>query len=154
MGKVVEKKRKTESAEAFLRGMLKERGFLPKEPDVLVAWETFKAMCDVSFDCSEDELLFEAGIYDYSGKEMFCLSIVRQFTIIEEEGEYDYIEQLHMDFLYEPEEMLRDLSETIWTYDFDDDFGKFFDAVERCPAFGAVRNGASAVEFEMYFDEI
>lgn len=154
MSKGIEKKQKTEGAEALLRGMLKEQSFLPKAPDVRVAWDTFKEMSGIGFDCSEDELLFEAGVYDYSGKEMFCLSIVRQFTIIEDDGEYDYIKQLHMDFLYEPEAALRELSETIWTYDFDDDYGQFFEAVEKCPVFCTVQEGYSAVEFELYFDEI
>lgn len=144
----------TDGAEALLRKMLKENGFQPKSPDVKIAWETFKAMCDVKFECEEDELLFETGVYDFSGKDMFFLSVVRQFTIIEEDGEYDYVEQLHMDFLYEPVPELAEFSETIWTYDFEDDFGGFFEAVEKSQVFCAVRESFIPVEFELYFDEV
>lgn len=143
----------TDGAEALLRKMLKENGFQPKSPDVKIAWETFKAMCDVKFECEEDELLFETGVYDFSGKDMFFLSVVRQFTIIEEDGEYDYVEQLHMDFAYEPEKELKELVKTIWTYEYDGDFGRFFEEVEKCQAFCVPRDGYLPVEFELYFDE-
>ena len=35
----------------------------------------------------------------------FCLSLVRQFTI-EVDGDYDYIEQIHLDLFYMPDETL------------------------------------------------
>lgn len=145
-------KMKTEKAEGFLRKLLKENGFDWKNPDLKIGWETFKRMDSQAFDCSEDELLFETGIYDDRGEELYYLSIVRQFTI-DVDGEYDYIEQLYLEFTYRPDETLKALETVIWSYDFDGDSNKFFKAVEKSPAF-FIPQKMLPVKAEVYLEEV
>lgn len=143
----------TEEAEVILKALLKEAGFHDEAPDLVTAWETFKKMCEYEFDCAEDELLFETGVYDFTGKELYYLYIVRQFTI-EVEGEYDYLEQLRMEFSYEPEGELKEMEEIISTFEFDDDFGEFIKAVEKSPAFLLPEEKYAPVGFELFTEEI
>lgn len=153
VSKEKKKKYETEEAEKMFRGLLKDAGFIEAAPDVKTAWETFKKMCEYEFDCGGDELLFEAGVYDFIGKDLLYLAIVRQFTI-EVEGEYDYMVELRMEFSYEPVGELRELEETIHTYEFDDDFEQFFVAVEKSPAFLLPQAKSTPVGFELILDEI
>lgn len=148
------KKIQTQDAEQVLKKLLKENGFSFKEPKLMTLFDVFKEMSRVVFDCSEDELLFEAGCFDYDGEERFCLSLVRQFTIIEDEGEFDYIEQLNIDILYDVNEKVKELSETIWSYEFEDDFEQFFGAVEKSAAFGLALEVLKPVEVDLYMDEV
>ena len=147
------KKYKTEEAENIFRKMLKEAGFQYKEPNVKLAWGVFKEMCLVEFECAGDDLLFETGTYNFEGQEEFLLSFVRQFTI-EVDGEYDYMEQLHLDFGYKPEAELGSLKKILWTYDFDGDFSKFFQAVEQSPAFLIPQEKFVPEECELFIDEV
>lgn len=146
-------KHETEEAEKMLRDLLKDAGFKEAVPNVKTAWEAFKKMCEYEFDCGGDDLLFEAGVYDFIGKELLYLAIVRQFTI-EVEEEYDYMVELRMEFSYEPKGALRELEETISTYEFDDDFQRFFEAVEKSPAFLLPQENDTPVGFELILDEI
>lgn len=152
MGK--ENLNKTQDAEAILRKLLKEKVFSYKEPDLSTAFDAFREMSRLAFDCAEDELLFEAGCYDYDGRELFCVSLVRQFTVIEEEGEFDYIEQLNLDFLYEVTAQVKELIETVWSYEFEDDFDKFFEAVEEREGFRIALEQMRAAEVDLYMDEV
>lgn len=147
------KKLQTEEAEPVLRKLLKTNGFDPKKPSVKIGWETFKEMSKYLFDCSEDDLLFETGVYDFSDEELFYFSLIRQFTI-DVDGEYDYMEQLHMEFTYRPEAELKALTETIWTYDFDDNFERFLEAVEQSEAFQIPQKKFEPVGFDLYYDEV
>lgn len=145
---------KTEEGLPLFRKMMKEEGFNPKEPKKQAAWEAFRRFSAVSFDCAGDSLVFEAGMFDYTDDEpLYCLSFIRQFTI-EVEGEYDYIEQIHLDLFYRPDETLRNLEETIWTCDFDDEFPPFFEAVERSEAFSRLGPECQPSSCEIYQDEV
>lgn len=153
-GKVKKQLLGTEEGLPLFRKMLKEAGFDPKEPDLQTAWEVFQKFSGSRFDCSDDSLLFEAGIFDFTGEdEQFCLSFVRQFTI-EVEEEYDYMQQLHIDLFYQPDESLERLEDTIWTYDFDDDFPSFFKAVEQSEAFKRLMAERRPSSCEIYQDEV
>ena len=57
----------------------------------------------------ETALLFQCGVYDFTGEELFYFDFVRQFTI-EEDG---YMEQLHCEFVFEPIEELRKLETSL-----------------------------------------
>lgn len=144
---------KTVDALGRYRASLKEAGFNPKEPELKTAWEVFKKLSCLRFDCSDDSLLFETGVYDFTGEEQFYLSMVRQFTI-EVDGEYDYMEQIHLEFSYRTDEKLAGLKETFWTYDFDDDVSAFIAAVEESPAFKIPLKEYHALAVDIYQDEI
>lgn len=144
---------KTEEGMAIFRKNLKAAGFNPKEPGLPSAWEGFKRFSESQFDCPDDSLLFEAGMFDFTEEERFCLSFVRQFTV-EVEEEYDYLEQLHLDLFYQPDERLKSLNETIWTYDFDDAFPPFFKAVEKNEVFQLLMSEYQPFSCEIYQDEV
>lgn len=145
-------KMKTEKAEELLRKTLKAHGFDENKPDLSIGWEAFKEIGTQPFDCAGEGLLFETGIYDFRGEELYYIFLIREFTL-EVEGEFDYMEQLHLEFAYQPTERLRELEERIHSFDFDDDFGKFFEAVEQSVAFSALKD-LTPVEVEVYFDEV
>lgn len=143
---------KTEKAEEFFKELLKKHGFDKKKPDLLTGWTVFKKMSAQPFDCAGDSLLFETGVYDFTGEALYYISLVRQFTI-DVDGEYDYLEQLHLEFTYQPEECLKDQKTIIQTYDFDDDFQMFFEAVEKAEAFLLPQEMIPA-GVEIYMDEV
>lgn len=154
----MEKKKKssllqTQEGETLLKKLLKENGFEPKKPDIRIAWHAFKQLGEYQFDCSEEGLLFEAGMIGEGEEKQFCLSMVRQFTI-EVEEEYDYMEQLHMDFFYSPEAALEKMKQVVWTYEFDGDFQSFFEAVGRLPIFNILQESYAPLGFELYQEEI
>lgn len=151
--KSIKKTYKTEEAKGIFRALLKAADFQESTPNLKTAWETFKSMCEYEFDCGGEDLLFEAGVYNFTGKDLFYLYIVRQFTL-EVEDEYDYIEQLRMEFSYEPVGELKTLEERIWTYEFDDDFKAFMEAVEKSPAFLLAQKDAAPVGFELFLEEV
>lgn len=144
---------KTSDGIKRFRALLKEAEFNPREPKLAGAWEAYKKFSEISFDCAIDNLLFEAGIYDCTEGDVFCLSLVRQFTL-EVEDEYDYIEQIHLDLLYQPDETLRGLKETLLTYEFDDNVAAFLEAVEKSPAFQIPLKQYAPAAAEIYQDEI
>lgn len=143
---------KTEKAEEYFKELLKKNGFDEKKPNLLTGWEVFKRMSVQTFDCFEDSLLFESGVYDFTGEALYYVSLVRQFTI-DVDGEYDYMEQLHLEFTYQQEERLLEQKTIIQTYDFDDDFQMFFEAVEKAEAF-LIPQGMTPVGVEIYMDEV
>lgn len=143
---------KTEKAEEYFKELLKKSGFDEKKPNLLTGWEVFKRMSVQTFDCFEDSLLFESGVYDFTGEALYYVSLVRQFTI-DVDGEYDYMEQLHLEFTYQQEERLLEQKTIIQTYDFDDDFQMFFEAVEKAEAF-LIPQGMTPVGVEIYMDEV
>lgn len=107
----------------------------------------FEKMCDIDLeleDPEDDVRLFETGTYDFSGEELFCFSLIRQFP--NEEGEFC---QLHMDILYFSDDANRGLSESAWSFDIDTDF---FSYVRNSKAYMAVKDH-HMVKIDIYMDE-
>src|SRR4051812_23971325 len=77
--------------------------------DIKQVWETFKAFCKEPVEGEDDkEILFQCGVSDFTGEELFYFDFVRQFTVYEED-EYSHMEQLHCEFLFKPTDELRKL---------------------------------------------
>lgn len=144
---------KTSDGLPELQVILKEAGFNPKEPDLKTAWSAFKKFNELRFDCADDSLLFETGIYNFTGEELFYLSMVRQFTL-EVDGEFDYMEQIHLELAYQPDERLEGLGERLWTYEFDDDASVFMEAVEKSQVFTILLEQYHPSASDIYQDEI
>ena len=88
--------------------------------DIKKVWETFKDFCKEPVEGEEDkEILFQCGIYDFTGEELFHFDFVRQFTVYEED-EYSRMEQIHCEFLFNPTVELRKLEVEEWSMDYDD----------------------------------
>ena len=97
--------------------MLIESGVDPDNPAFLETWRVFKQFATETVDTASDGLLFESGVYRFTGPERFTVHFTRQFEVLYEEGDHDHFEQLRCEFLYEPTEELRALgSLTLWCF--------------------------------------
>ena len=122
-------------AESRLRQLLIEAGFDFKSPDPLKGWEVFKAFVQEPVKCSHDGVLFECGVYNWNRQgDRFYFGFVRQFSI-DADGEYDHMEQLHLDFDCMPSAHSRGLATNLWLQDFGDDYKTYFESVEALPQF-------------------
>lgn len=103
--------------------------------DITTVWEVFKAFGKEPIE-GEDEiaLLFQCGVYDFTGEELFYLDFVRQFTIYDCE-DYSRMEQLHCEFVFEPLEELSKLEVSLMYFDYEGDVEDFYSEVESCEAF-------------------
>ena len=102
--------------------------------DIKKVWKTFKDFCKETVEGEDDkEVLFQCGVYDFTGKDLFYFDFVRQFTIYEKD-EYSHMEQLHCEFLFEPTEELSKLEVAEWSMDYDD-IDEFFDHIENLQEF-------------------
>jgi hypothetical protein len=143
---------RSSEAESHYRHTLREAGFSEQRPDALLAWRVFREFAEVPVECSEDALLFQSGVYDFTGRDLFHFGFVRQFTF-EEDGEYDHMEQLDCSLLFEPDAELQKLETNLWSYDFDS-AEKFFAAVEALPGFSLPLRGRTPVGMELFHSEV
>lgn len=121
------------AAEARLRHALVESGVDPDNPTFLATWRVFKHFAAEAVETASDGLLFESGVYRFTGSERFTVDFLRQFEVLYEDGDHDYFEQLRCEFLYEPTEELRALgSLTLWCFPSDgESVADWCDEVER-----------------------
>lgn len=86
----------------------------------------FKEMCRTPIE--EDLLLLEYGVYNFTGNDMFYFDLVRQYP----DGEGEYY-QLRVSLVFEPDSENRQLQDTIWNDDTEEDF---FDYICKSAGFG------------------
>lgn len=153
---------KVDEAEAALINLLEQNGVdLERSSegavDVLQVWEVFKSFAALLVECEGDLLLFQCGIFDFTGQEMFHFEFLRQFEIYIDE-EYDHMEQLHCEFLFEPNDELKNLETTLWSFDEETreeyPLEDFFQRVEGLNEFQAVPSKYRPVAFELYQEEV
>lgn len=120
---------KSYEAEEVLNKMLSESDFDINNPNPKLAWEVFKKFSNIKVDCADDALLFQCGVYGFTGEDLFYFEFVRQFSFNIDE-EYDHMEQLQLSLYFKPNEQLRELETSLWTYDFDS-IDEFFNEVEK-----------------------
>jgi len=106
--------------------------------------DAFENMCKISIDSEEEMLLFETGIFDFTGERMFYFSLARQFP----NGEGEYF-QLHLDVMYQPDQQNSRFCESIWDEDLEENF---FDFVRNSEAYQLLRE-RSAKKIHVYLDE-
>ncbi|MED4455003.1 hypothetical protein [Metabacillus fastidiosus] len=101
-------------AESYLKDQIGE-----DTNDIEKVWDIFKAFCKEEVMGEEEkEILFQCGIFDFTGEELFYFDFLRQFTVYEED-EYSHMEQLHCEFLFKPTDELRRLEIGEWSMDYD-----------------------------------
>ena len=122
-----------EEALTRLEGLLADAGYKADAPDPAVAWRVFKQFAELEVECSDDAILWQCGVYDFTGQEEFHWDMTRQFTF-EEDGEYDHMEQLNFTILFEPNPELRGFETNAWSFD-SPDLQAFFRRVEQLPEF-------------------
>ena len=94
--------------------------------------DAFVAMCRLSVG-DPDDLLFETGTYNFTGKKLFYFSLVRQFQY--KRGD-EYI-QLHLDICYTPSPAIARICDTEWGSLLE---GDFFDMVRSSTAYAKVKD--------------
>lgn len=105
------------AAEARLRHALAEAGVDPDDPTFLAAWRVFKQFATEAIHSGSDGLLFESGVYGFTGPERFTVAFVRQLEVLYEDGDHDHYQQLRCEFLYDPTDEVRTLgSLTLWCF--------------------------------------
>jgi hypothetical protein len=100
-------------AEARLNKLLIREGMDITCPNPITALKAFREFAKETVDCAEDLFMFQCGVFSLTGETLFHLVFVRQFTI-EEEGEYDQLAQLYIEFTCKPNESLTALSIILW----------------------------------------
>lgn len=120
--------------------------------DIKKVWRTFKDFCKEPVEGEEDkEILFQCGVYDFTGEELFHFDFVRQFTVYDED-EYPEMEQLHCEFLFKPTVELRKLEVSEWSMDFGE-LDDFFNHLEKLQAFNIPLN-LKPIKVEIYQEQV
>ena len=131
------------------------RETIPGPQNPAGVWEAFKrfAALPVAPEPPErlgDELLlFEWGMFGPTlradlAAPTFLVDLVRQFSILDEDGDPDRLEQLHCTLMFDPLDELTALGgEPIWS---DGDRDAWIIEVERSPGFHALRRPARRLE--------
>lgn len=120
--------------------------------DINIVWETFKNFCKEPVEGEDDkEILFQCGVYDFTGEELFHFDFVRQFAVYEED-DYSHMEQLHCEFLFKPTVELRNLEVEEWSMDYED-IDDFFNHIENLQEFKIPLN-LKPIKSEIYQEEV
>ena len=130
-----------------LRTMLRQAGVRRRRlraVDVELTWHVMRQFADepvadaAAREDDGDAILAQYGTYDWGRGEHFELDMTRQFSFVEEDGEYSHMTQLHCTFRYKPEEQLRALGDgNLWSFGVPLD--DFFAQALALPGFHAVR---------------
>lgn len=70
-----------EDAQGRLVGLLREAGLEPGHLEPRPAWTVFGRFMELPVQAEEDALLFQYGMYSFSGPQRFLVSFCRQFDI-------------------------------------------------------------------------
>jgi hypothetical protein len=142
------------SVEATLVSLLAEAGDERLHHRPARVWEVFKrfAVLPVSAvpperldDRGGDLLLFEWGVYERpvldALRRVFLVNLVRQFSILDEDDDYDRLEQLHCSVSLEPSPEFEQLgSGVLWS---GPSLEAWFAEVEQSDGFTALRNATA-----------
>lgn len=104
--------------EKYLKSMLNEAGFTCQKPDFEIALNVIREFAKVEVNCTNDGFLFQCGVYDFTGTEIFYWDIVRQFEIEGDDG--DWMEQLHFEVTFKPNSELKNFEIEEWSFDYED----------------------------------
>ncbi len=121
-------------AEARLIEILESITFDFKNPKPNIAWNAFKKFVAEPVECEDDGILFQAGCYNFTGETLFYFEFIRQFSINDKDGEYEHMEQLHLEFTCDTTPDLIALETNLWAYDFPS-IEEFYNNVESLPEF-------------------
>lgn len=94
--------------------------------EVQYVWDVFKEFAkEEVIDEEEKAILFQCGVYNFTGENLFYFDFVRQFT-----DEVSGIQQLHCEFVFEPIEELKKLEASEWYFESEGEIEDFFKHIE------------------------
>lgn len=112
-------RRSVEDAEAVLRQIV-ERRCLGSTLSAELARESFEEYAHAEFNVPDtpdsDGLLFQYGIYDFTGRDLFTLSLVRQFERLDQAGDHASYFQICIELTYEVSDDLSNLGRREWWF--------------------------------------
>ncbi|MFA6375434.1 MAG: hypothetical protein WCY04_04325, partial [Bacilli bacterium] len=88
---------------------------------------------DIKFNCAEDSMLFETGVFDSSfGEDVFIINFTRQFIINDKDDIFEHMEQTHITVQLENNPRLARFKNSYWSMNFGsiDDFFSFVNSLE------------------------
>lgn len=91
-----------------------------------------------------ESILFEAGIYNFTGEDFFYFSLVKQYP-----NEDDEYVQEHTDILFKPDAENRDLKECVWNFNIEENI---FAYIKKSKAY-AYATQHSYIKVDTYEDE-
>lgn len=116
--------------------------------DMQKIWGEFKSFAKETVVGEEEKaILFQCGVYDFTGEKLFYYDFVRQFT--DEDG---HIQQLHCEFVFEPIKELKKLEASEWYFDTDGEIEDFFYEIENLDEFKIPLNH-TPLRFNLYQEE-
>lgn len=132
--------------------LLVQSGFDFNNPNSTLAWDVFKKFSHTKVNCADDALLFQCGLYNFTGENLFHFGFVRQF-IFENEEEYDHMEQLNLTLYFQPHAELETLETTLWTYDCNS-VEEFFQNIEMMKSFKIPSKKYTPLRCEVYQSDV
>jgi hypothetical protein len=120
-------------ARGRLESMLLAEGFQFDAPDPSLGWSVFKRFAALPVEGVEDGVLWQVGCYDFTSEKLCYLDFVRQFSF-DENGEYEHIKQMHLEFTAPPAPALSSLERNRWAFDYRS-LDAYFTDVESFPEF-------------------
>lgn len=106
-------------------------------PEILTYFEEMCRIPVENVEIDDDLLLYETGVFGFSGSDEIHFSLTRQFP----DGEGEYV-QVRVDARYPDREGSIQLQDTMWS-DWLDDKEKFFDYIRRSVAYAALADTPS-----------
>lgn len=148
-------KRAKSSAQSkeLLERALKSVGFDAANPDPYAIWTAYQTFASIPFDCASDDLLWQAGLFAFTGQPMYHWDITRQF-IFETDGEQDPMTQLNLTLLFLPDTRFDGLRDTLWSIDVPGDSAAFFAAVAQRPAFRLPIELCRPADYRLNYGEV
>jgi hypothetical protein len=93
-------------AAAVFQALIKTHSLRVEELRARSVWQVFNDYSRVAFDTPDlpdaDGLLYQYGMYRPKGRSLFELDLVRQFEVVDAEGDHDHYVQLHCTLRYTP----------------------------------------------------
>jgi hypothetical protein len=151
---------KSDEAEGRLRALIAAAGVDPENletADVARTWDAVRqafAERPDDIDQSEDGdgLLAQYGVYAFTGPETYQVEIARQFSFLDEDGEWTHFAQLHCIFHFAATGELKEVGRgELWSWDAED----FFADALATPGFRIVEErGLVPLRLEIDYEEV
>lgn len=108
--------------------------------------DVFEDMCRLPAPSDEDSLLFETGVYSFTGETLFYFSLVRQLGGVKDKDEYL---QIHLDIMFKTDEKNRGFDDPEWYEPIDE---KAFEDIKNSEAFCYLSN-SEIYKINIYAEE-
>jgi hypothetical protein len=93
-------------AAAVFHALITAHGLQVKELTARSAWQVLGRYGHVAFETADlpdaDGLLYQSGMYRFMRRSLFELDLVRQFEVVDAEGDHDHYVQVHCTLRYAP----------------------------------------------------